>query len=72
MMSSATPSGPSARPCASLDSARLIASASAPCWTAKLNAIALSRALVSAALFVPRLFGSRSRVLEEVILHDLS
>jgi hypothetical protein len=51
MMSSATPSGPVARPCASLESARLMASASAPCWTAKLQAMPLSRALVSAELF---------------------
>src|SRR5215472_1224634 len=50
MMSSAMPSGPLALPRLSRDKARRIASGSAPCWTAKLKAIAASRALVSAEL----------------------
>src|SRR5688572_22631186 len=49
--SSAAPSGPLARPRASRQSARLITSMSAPCWSAKLHAIALSRAFTSALEF---------------------
>src|SRR5205823_2604900 len=47
--SSARPNGPLARPLESRHNARRITSGSAPCWTAKLNAIAASRAFVSAA-----------------------
>src|SRR5262249_2678790 len=46
--SSAAPRGPEARPGASRQGARRIARGSAPCWTANENAIAASRAAVSA------------------------
>src|SRR5262249_53358214 len=48
--SNAVPSGPDGRPWPSRDNALRIASESAPCCTANENAIAASRALVSAAL----------------------
>jgi hypothetical protein len=50
--SSAAPSGPTARPCASRDRARRITSGSAPCWTASENAIAASRAFAVLSYFV--------------------
>src|SRR5262249_53009667 len=50
MASRAAASGPVGRPRLSRQSASRIASGSAPCWTANENAIAASRALVSAAL----------------------
>src|SRR5262249_5544088 len=52
MASRAAARGPLGRPWLSRQSARRMASGSAPCWTAKLNAIAASRAAVSAPLFV--------------------
>src|SRR5262249_528452 len=52
MASRAAATGPLARPWLSPHTPPPMASGSAPCWTAKLNAIAASRAAVSAPLFV--------------------
>src|SRR5262249_24120473 len=60
--SSAAPSGPLARPWLSRHRAQRIASGSAPCWTAKLNTIAESRAFVSAALLLLWLLRNSSRI----------
>src|SRR5262249_29391288 len=62
MRSNAVPRGPDARPCESRDKARRITSGSAPDCTAIENKIAVSRALVSAALLLLWLLRNSSAI----------